>query len=204
MYKLSHFTETDMQKIKEIMLHYPFALISGTGTDGFPVATQLPVDTIHRGDELFLRGHLMKDTDHHLAFEKNNRVMAVFTGPQHYISASWYVKKKVASTWNYISIQAKGIIQFLDFSETIKILEEITDKYENKDSPASFSQLEKPYVLELANYVVGFEIKIEHLENVFKLSQNHSVETQKSIIAALEKDGSDNAMAIARLMKQRL
>lgn len=201
MYKLSYFTETDIRKVESIIKDYPFAIVLGLGADGFPVATQLPVEFLRRGEDMFLRGHLMKDTDHHLAFLKNNQVMAIFTGPHCYISASWYTKKNVASTWNYISVQAKGIIQFLDEPETIKILEEITNTYEGLDSPASFRQLEKTYVTEMAKFVIGFEIKIESLENVFKLSQNHSPETKRGIINALEILESENANAIAKFMK---
>lgn len=204
MYTHSHFTETDIHEVTGLIKNYPFAVVSGIGTDGFPVATQLPLEIICKGDKTYLRGHLMKDTDHHRAFEKNNQVMAIFTGPHCYISASWYEKKKVASTWNYVTVQAKGIIQFLDELETIQILEEITNKYEGLDSPASFRQLEKTYVTEMAKYVVGFEIEIVALENVFKLSQNHSTKTRINIINELEKDGQENANAIAGLMKLQM
>jgi len=204
MYKMKYFTETDLQKVDEFMREYPFATIIGAGMDGFPVATQLPLEIIRRSDTLYLRGHLMKGTDHHAAFEKNRNVMALFTGPDCYISASWYTKKNVASTWDYITVQAKGEIIFTDETETIKILQEITDRYETPESPAAYSKLDSDYVIAMAKFVVGFEIKVEVLENTFKLSQNHSKESRLGVIDALEKKGTDDTKTIARMIKERM
>lgn len=203
MYTFDYFTETDIRKIEEIIHTYPFAMLIGTAENGYPVATQIPLELISRENKSFLRGHIMKGTDHHLAFEKNAKVMAVFTGPQHYISASWYVKKNVGSTWNYVTIQASGILQFKDEGETRKILEEITNKYEDAESEAAFGKLSEKYIREMLKYVAGFEIQIEKLENVFKLSQNHSSETRTNIIQALEHLDTDHAKALAALMKVR-
>ncbi len=204
MYQFEYFTERDIQKVEEIIQNNPFAVVVGIASNGFPVATQLPLELIRRVNGIYLRGHMMKGASHHLALERNNKVMAIFTGPHHYISARWYNKKNVASTWNYVSIQASGNIHFTDEYETIKILEEITDMYEKADSPSSFSKLNETYISEMAKYVAGFEIKIEKMENVFKLSQNHPIDTRLGIINALEEKNSENATAIATLMKARL
>lgn len=204
MYKMKYFTETDMQKVDAFMNEYPFATIVGFGEDGYPVATQLPLEIIRRSDALYLRGHLMKNTDHHLAFEKNKKVMVMFTGPDCYISARWYVKKNVASTWDYISVQAKGEIIFTDDAETIKILQEITDRYEAPDSPAAYAQLPADYIEANAKFVVGFEVRVDSLENTFKLSQNHSKESRLGVIEALEKIGTDKTKTIAKMIKERL
>ena len=40
------------------------------------------------GDRLLLLGHMMKNTDHHRAFEKNNEALCVFSGAHTYLSAS--------------------------------------------------------------------------------------------------------------------
>ena len=203
MYKLPYFTEDDHSKVLAFMNEYPFAAVTGYGED-YPVATQLPLNIETRADKLLLTGHLMKNTDHHRAFEKNENVLVIFNGPHTYISASWYRKQDVASTWNYISVHAKGKIRFTNREGTYRAIQSITDKYEGKVSPAAFSCLSEEYVSGLLNAIVGFEIEVMSLDNVFKLSQNHHEETRISITEQLIKRGDENSLAIAKEMRKRM
>ena len=203
MYKLKYFTEEDNEKVISFMKENSFALITGMG-DEYPVATQVPLDIKIENDKIFLTGHIMKNTDHHKAFLKNENVLVIFNGPHCHVSASWYSNPNVASTWNYMSVHAKGKIRFGDEAQTKKIVEGLTNKYEKPDSPAAFSKLSNEYVDRLVKAIIAFTIEVETLDNVFKLSQNHDEETRQSIIEHLRKNGSDNEKAIAEEMEQRL
>lgn len=203
MYKLKYFTEEDNEKVIAFMEENSFALITGMG-DEYPVATQVPLDIKIENDKIFLTGHIMKNTDHHKAFLKNENVLAIFSGPHCHVSASWYPNPVQASTWNYMTVHAKGKIRFGDEAQTKKIVEGLTNKYEKPDSPAAFSKLSNEYVDRLVKAIIAFTIKVETLDNVFKLSQNHDEETRQSIIEHLRKNGSDNEKAIAEEMEQRL
>ena len=203
MYKLKYFTEEDNEKVIAFMEENSFALITGMN-DGYPVATQVPLDIKIENDKIFLTGHMMKNTDHHKAFLKNENVLAIFSGPHCHVSASWYPNPVQASTWNYMSVHAKGKIRFGDEAQTKKIVEGLTNKYEKPDSPAAFSKLSNEYVDRLVKAIIAFTIEVETLDNVFKLSQNHDEETRQSIIEHLRKNGSDNEKAIAEEMEQRL
>ena len=203
MYKLKYFTEEDNEKVIAFMEENSFALITGMG-DEYPVATQVPLDIKIENDKIFLTGHIMKNTDHHKAFLKNENVLVIFNGPHCYVSASWYPNPVQASTWNYMSVHAKGKIRFGDEAQTKKIVEGLTNKYEKPDSPAAFSKLSNEYVDRLVKAIIAFTIEVETLDNVFKLSQNHDEETRQSIIEHLRKNGSDNEKAIAEEMEQRL
>ena len=117
MYKLPYFTEEDPEKVLAFMKEYPFAVVTGNGNE-YPVASHLPVNIeIRESGKIFLTGHLMKNTDHHKAFEQHENVLVIFNGPHTYISASWYATPAVASTWNYITVHAKGKIKFTDEKE---------------------------------------------------------------------------------------
>src|SRR5580765_3644164 len=132
MYKLSHFTETNQDAVIAFMKENSFAIITGTG-EAYPVATQVPL-FIHINEEgkIFLTGHIMRKTDHHIAFEKNSTVLVLFTGPHTYVSASWYTSPQTASTWNYMTAHAKGKISLLGETATYKAIKNITEKYEGK------------------------------------------------------------------------
>lgn len=204
MYKLPYFTEEDHEKVIAFMKENSFAVVTGLG-DEYPVATQLPLNIeIREGDKIFLTGHLMKNTDHHKVFEKNKNVLVVFNGPHCYVSASWYGTPAVASTWNYISVHAKGKIKFTDDAGTYKAINAITNKYEGTQTEAAFNNLPAEYVQRLVKAIIGFEIEVTHLDNVFKLSQNHEEETRKNIAMELLKRDDDDSKAIAKEILSRL
>ncbi|MEO9021319.1 MAG: FMN-binding negative transcriptional regulator [Ginsengibacter sp.] len=202
MYKLPYFTETDEEKVFDFMQKNPFAFIIGT-CNNLPVSTHVPLEIKKENGKIVFTGHIMKATDHYHAFSKNENVLVIFTGPHCYVSASWYVKKKVASTWNYMDVQAKGKLKFKDHASTKKIVEEITNEYEGPESEAAFNKLPKEYVERLSKAIIGFNIEVESVENVFKLSQNHSKETRKQIIENLRKTNSYFAGEIANEMALR-
>lgn len=202
MYKLPYFTEENEEVVFDFMNNNSFAIIAGY--DGsFPVATHVPLDIKKVGEQIILTGHMMKNTDHHKAFLQNKNVLVIFNGPHCYVSASWYSKKEVASTWNYIDVHAKGKIIFTDEDGTKKIIESITDKYETRESEAAFNKLSKDYVDRLVKAIIGFTIEISSIENVFKLSQNHDAITRESIIGILKTRSDEGSHAIAKEMEKR-
>ena len=204
MYKLPYFTEEDQDKVIAFMKENAFAVVTGFG-DEYPVASHLPLAVeIKEDGKMFLSGHLMKNTDHHKAFEKNENVLVVFNGPHTYVSASWYAKQDVASTWNYITVHAKGKIKFTDEAGTYKAIKALTNKYEGTDTPASFDKLPQEYVERLIKAIIGFEIEVVSFDNVFKLSQNHGTETKKSIVEHLYKKGDEHSSEIAREVDKRI
>ncbi|MEP7277451.1 MAG: FMN-binding negative transcriptional regulator [Bacteroidota bacterium] len=203
MYNLPYFKEKDIAVVKQFMSANPFALLTGCDHHQQPVATQVPLLLEERAEKLFLLGHVQRKTDHCLAFEQNPRALAVFTGPHSYVSASLYKNKQTASTWNYISVHASGVLTFLDDTALLDILTRTTALFENdKHSPALVEKMPEEYINRMMKAIVAFELEITHLDNVFKLSQNRDQETYQIITAALQTQGGP-AAAIAGEMRQR-
>src|SRR5258706_6851683 len=148
MYDLPYFKETDAEVVKQFIREHPFTLLAGSDKENKPVVTQVPVFIDEKADRLFLTGHIMRNTDHHKAFLYNPNVLAVFTSPHTYVSATWYNDPVQASTWNYISVHAKGIIRFGDEAALISILKRLTLHYENNNTNSStvFDNLPEEYV----------------------------------------------------------
>ena len=201
MYNLPYFKEADRQKLIDFMKENYFAVL--TGFDGeYPVATQIPLEVEIDGTDILLKGHMMKASDHCKAFEKYPDVLVIFPGPHTYVSASWYSKPGIASTWNYMTVQAKGRIIFGDEKDTYEAVKKITEKHEG-ESKAKFSSLPADYVSQMVKAIVSFEILVASIENVFKLSQNRDTESKANIITELMKKGTDNAVAIAKAMREK-
>ena len=203
MYKIPYFTEPDKEQIIAFMKENSFAMVTGIG-ENYPVATQLPLEIEEKDGKLFLKGHLMKKTDHHLAFEKNNNVLVLFTGPHCYVSASWYNNPKSASTWNYMTVHARGKIIFTDEDGTYEAVKSVTNKYEGTETKAAFYNMPKEYIKPLLKAIVGFCIEVETVENVFKLSQNKTIEEKQNIIDHLTKRNEKDDLMIAKEIEKRL
>jgi transcriptional regulator len=168
------------------------------------VATQVPVFIDEKDGKLFLTGHIMRNTDHHKAFEQNSNVLAVFTGPHTYVSATWYDDPHQASTWNYISVHAKGTIRFGNYDDLVAILRRLTLHYENNNTGSTtvFDNLSSEYKEPLMKAIVAFEVEISLIDNVFKLSQNRDEKSFHNIIGKLQEQRSDGQF-IADEMKKR-
>ncbi|MDB4289933.1 FMN-binding negative transcriptional regulator [Flavobacteriaceae bacterium] len=204
MYNLPHFKEHDEQVIKGFIAKYPFAFLTGCDSESKPIVTQVPVFIEEIEGRKVLRGHLMKNTDHHTAFMYNKNVLAVFTGKHTYVSGSWYSNPNSASTWNYMSVQIKGVIQFLEEKELEEVLRMTSLHFENQNSksPTVFDNLPTGYKQSAMKFITAFEIEITDIETVFKLSQNIDAKSYQNIIKKLKAQDEDGRV-IATEMEKR-
>jgi len=204
MYHFSYFKEHNKERLWEFMEMYPFVFLTGSFLSGAQVATQIPVLIEERNGELILQGHIMRNTDHHKAFIDNSHVLAVFSGPHCYVSASWYKNPQIGSTWNYMSIHINGLIRFMSDKELVDFMRKFTLKFEqgNTDSATIYDNLPNTFLHSMMPGIVGFEIKADTINTVFKLSQNRDLDSYTNIITQLEAQGG-NAAVIAREMNIR-
>ena len=205
MYDLPYFKEQDEQVIKEFIDEHPFALLTGCDSDNKPVATQVPVFIEENGGRKILRGHIMRNTDHHKAFLHNEHVLVVFTGPHTYVSGTWYSNPHTASTWNYMSVHVNGIIKFLDKAALVDVLRMTTLHFENHNhqSATIFDNLPSEYTQKLMKAIVAFEIEVMEMDAVFKLSQNRDAESYQNIIEKLKEQGQDGRDIAEEMEKRR-
>ena len=203
MYNLPYFKEGDQEVVLEFMRKHPFVFLTGVNEENKPVATQVPVFIDEKEGKLFLTGHIMRNNDHHKAFEKNPNVLAVFTSPHVYVSATWYDDPRQASTWNYMSVHAKGSIRFGNKEDLIAILKRLTLHYENNNTASTtvFDNLPSQYTEPLLKAIVAFEVEVVSIDNVFKLSQNRNEKSFQNIMDKLNEQGSDGKFIAAEMKK---
>ena len=205
MYNLTYFKEKEKQTLVKFMEDNRFAFMTGSFLSGIQVATQIPVLLEERNGELYLQGHIMRNTDHHKAFVENPNALLVFTGPNCYVSASWYSNPQVGSTWNYMSVHVGGQVTFMANEELIQFMRKLTLKMEkgNKQSLTFIDNLPEQYVDKMMSAIVGFEIRAEKMENVFKLSQNRDEKSYLNIISKLEEQGGSSALIAEEMIKRK-
>ncbi len=204
MYDLPYHKERNEKTIKEFIDQHPFAFLTGCDSENNPVATQIPLFIEEKNGKKTVRGHLMKNTDHHKAFLHNNNVLVVFTGHHTYVSGTWYSNPYQPSTWNYMSVHVKGIIRFLDDAALIDALRMISLHFENHNhqSETIFDNLPQERTQKLIKAIVAFEIEVKEMDTVFKLSQDRDEKSYENIIKRLREQG-ESGQAIAAEMEKR-
>ncbi len=165
-------------------------------------ATHIPL-FIEKSDEnqLILSGHISKLNPQSENFAENGKVLAIFSGAHSYVSSSWYDYEEVP-TWNYLAVHLEGKIEILNEEQKLLHLENLTNKYEkNSENPISTKSLSEK-TMRQSNGIIAFNIIVENIDAVKKLSQNKSEHNKKSIISHLEKIDNEGAKCIASEMKK--
>ena len=201
MYIPHAYRNTDLLEIEDFIRHNSFAILVNQIDDN-PWASHIPLEL--RKDingKTTLVGHLAKANAQSQAFEKNNKVLAIFNGPHSYVSSSWYKEEEVP-TWNYIAVHVYGTVRIQENDELRRSLEELVDKYE-KDSefPISVSNLSKKTMRQIHG-IIGIEIRIDRIEAAYKLSQGRE-EDHGRIIKELESRENNGSRAVALEMKKK-
>jgi transcriptional regulator len=95
-------------------------------------------------------------------------------------------------------------LKFLDEQALIDVLRKTTLHFENynKESSTFFDNLSEEYTSRLMKAIVAFEVEVEEINNVFKLSQNRDKKSYHNIIEKLEEQDFDSK-TIAEEMKKR-
>jgi transcriptional regulator len=196
------FAQTDQEPLFAAIADYSFALlVSGAGES--LVASHLPLllesNTSQHGT---LVGHMARANPQWQA-AAGQPVLAIFSGPHAYISPTWYVAERTVPTWNYVAVHAYGRLEVIDDeAETLALLHRTVAQYEAKQ-PQPWRLAEQPadFIAGLAKQIVAFQIPLERLEGKWKLNQNHPPERRERVMAALAKQGGEDATEIARLMR---
>jgi transcriptional regulator len=206
MYSLPQYKEKDHEKVIAFMKEHPFVSLVGVDGSGRIEFTQLPVMVKERDGEVVIQGHIAKKLDHEKAIRENPEVLAVFTGPHSYISGKWYIGNlQQASTWNYISVHARGKVRWMSDQELVDLLREFTLYFENNDRSSNtiYDNLPEEYIQRIIKGIVGFEFVVTELENVFKLSQTRDKASYMTIIEKLSSQ-DEAGKYIAEKMRENI
>lgn len=154
-----------------------------------------------------LQGHVARVNPILRDLENNIEVLAVFHGPDTYITPSWYATKKetgkVVPTWNYAVVHAYGYVRVVDDVSWLRAhLEALTAKNESSFSePWAVSDAPHEYTEKLIGNIVGFEMVISRLSGKWKVSQNQPQQNQASVTAGLKATGLQDSSAMAVLVE---
>jgi transcriptional regulator len=176
-----------------------------TGPDGYPLATLLPV--VWDGDRLVL--HMARANPHWRAITEDadgTPALAVVTGPQAYVSPSWYASKaehgRVVPTWNYSAVHVTGRVRrHHDPAWVLDAVTRLTTLNESRRAePWAVDDAPTTYVEKQLRAIVGLELTIEKVEAKAKLSQNRDDADFSGVVTGLRSEGSGREHEVADRM----
>lgn len=201
MYIPAGYLNENEQEVTEFLQQNSFGILINQ-VDGKPWATHIPLelDTNEKGQKV-LYGHLSKENQQWKNFASDNKVLAIFSGPHAYISSSWYDHENVP-TWNYIAVHVYGSIKIIEGEKMLSSLKKLVDKYETgSENPVRIEDLSTKTMRQTRG-IVAFEIEIEDIQAVKKMSQNRDAKNYQNIISELEKTEKQESIAVAAIMSK--
>lgn len=186
MHPAKAFHVEDRETLLAFVREHSFVTIAAA-VGGRPFTAQAPVVVRELG-EVALDFHLSRANALAPHLVQGFRAVALATGPHAYVSPDWYGTDDQVPTWNYISVEAEGLVAPLSDDETLSLLDDLSAQEEarllpkkpwtrDKMTPARFEGLIRG--------IVGCRMTVERLEGTFKLGQNKSAAERAGVVAAL-------------------
>jgi transcriptional regulator len=205
MYLPKHFEPPGAAALVALMREHPLATLVVTTPEG-TTADLIPFEFApDEGEHGMLRGHVARANP--LWRKAGAAVLAVFHGPQTYITPGWYASKrehgKVVPTWNYTMVQARGTLRATEDAAWLReLVGRLTTRHEaGLTAPWAVSDAPDDYVQQMLRAIVGIEIPLTSLLGKWKVSQNRSEADRLGVVTGLTGAAHENAAAMAALIK---
>jgi len=205
MYEPAPFRVADEVELIAFLRAHPLGLVILAGSEG-PSADLIPfvIDGRHR-----LRAHFARHNPLRETFSTPQDVLAVFLGPEAYVSPSWYPSKaehgRVVPTWNYAMVQVRGRAVLREEPEWIAAqIADLTSAQEaHRPHPWAATDAPPTFIEAQIRAIVGLEFEIAEIRGKYKLSQNRSAADRDGVVAGLSAEDILTAQATAAFMKRR-
>jgi transcriptional regulator len=129
-------------------------------------------------------------------------VLVVFSGPQGYVTPSWYASKaethRVVPTWNYVTVQAKGRARLIDDPAfTRDVVARLTAAHETtRPAPWSIDDAPEAFIAGQLRGIVGLEIEIVAIEGKWKVSQHRTTTDRAGVAVGFAEAGAADMAAL--------
>jgi transcriptional regulator len=217
--------ETRTPVLHQLIRSQPFASLITFGKSGLfashiPMLLEVRKEDEVREDEQaaalgLLKGHLSRANAQWKDFAPDVEALAIFSGPQHYITPTWYEEKqatgKVVPTWNYVVVHAYGSLKIIEDAAWLRAhVESLTNIHEaglheaTRTEPWKVSDAPASYIDSMLKGIVGLEFRINRLEGKWKLSQNRSESDRRGVAEGLDALDTSSSQSMKQLILDTL
>ena len=216
MYLPSHFAEKRPEVLQALMRAHPLATIVAMTADGL-VANHIPLmyfpepgtgASAAAGAPLLgrLQGHVARANPLWRETDTSVEVLAIFQGPQAYISPAWYPGKrehgKVVPTWNYAVVHARGTLRIIDDPAWVHgLVTRLTQEHEApRPEPWAVTDAPADYIAKTLQAIVGIELQVTRLLGKWKTSGNQPAANRQGAAQALAAGSTEAQREMAALV----
>jgi transcriptional regulator len=131
------------------------------------------------------------------------RAIVSCLGPDAYISPDWYGTPDQVPTWNYLAVEAEGMLRQLDEAELADLLDALSAAHEARLAPKppwTRAKMSPGRFAAMLKAIIGYELRIEALRGTRKLGQNKTSEERIGAAEGLARFDPD----MAALMRQEI
>ncbi|HXA35859.1 MAG TPA: FMN-binding negative transcriptional regulator [Steroidobacteraceae bacterium] len=206
-YLPTHFQENRTGALHALMRARPLATLITLCESGF-VANHIPVETLSEpAPHGLIRGHIARANPLWRDYRADSEALAIFHGPQVYVSPSFYPSKQqtgeVVPTWDYAVVHARGSLRFVHDAAWLRaFVARLTTLHEaSRQAPWKIDDAPPPYIEKMLSMIVGFEFSIASLTGKWKLSQNHSDANRHGVVAGLRAAEGEDSRTVADMLE---
>lgn len=206
MYVPRQFREERPEVLALAVRRIQFATLVTPGPDGLQVS-HVPMVLKEAEDGAWtLETHVARPNPHWKLAGTDAASVAVFQGPQAYVSPSWYATKrehgKVVPTWNYIAVHAHGRLEAVEGEAWLLAhLDDLTDANEaGRERPWAVADAPGDFVHGLVRAIVGLRLRVERRDGAWKMIQHRSEGDRAGTIGGLEAE--PHGRAVAEVMRE--
>ncbi|NEE01730.1 FMN-binding negative transcriptional regulator [Phytoactinopolyspora halotolerans] len=187
-----HYQAGAPSRISRLIRENPFGLIVSANGDGVPLATHVPMlrsptpagppsdDVPLEGSRII--GHMARVNPQWKSFTDGGQVLAVFSGPDGYVSPTVYQVTPAAPTWNYAAVHITGPVRLIeDADDALRTIMATIDVTEAHTPTAWDPSGSMDYIERILPGIAAFEITAERVDSQFKLSQEKPAEIQHRV-----------------------
>lgn len=206
MYCPAHFAESRPEMLHALVRAHPLATLvtmgeAGLNADHVPLILETAAD-----GSAILRGHVARANPMWTTLQTGIGALAIFHGPEAYITPSWYPTKhehgKAVPTWNYAIVHARGPLRIVQDADWLRRqVESLTQRQESAFAdPWAVNDAPADYVEKMLAAIVGIELSVTSLEGKWKASQNQPESNRCGAAQGLQALGTDDARRMAQLI----
>jgi transcriptional regulator len=201
-----YFAEQRPEVLARAIRDIQFAVLV-TAVDGAYQVSHLPTVLKHAEGAFTLEAHVARANEHWKMLGSKPASLAVFQGPQTYVSPSWYETKrqhgKVVPTWNYVVVHAHGPLEIVE--DRVWLLAHLGDLVSANESgrerPWAISDAPADFIAGMTRSIVGLRLPVDRLEGKWKMIQNRSQADRLGTQAGLSASPDPNDQAVAAVMQ---
>ena len=196
----------DESTMHDFVRAHPLATLVTSSAFGLNIS-HIPM-LLDAGTTSLLRGHVARPNEHWKAIGDGIEAVAIFHGPQAYVTPQWYPSKlkhgKAVPTWNYAVAHVHGHIRTITDAAWLHAHVSALSAEHEKTFAHQWQVTDAPadFIDKMLTGIVGLEMTITKIEGKWKLNQNRDAHDRAGVVAGMAARDDANSAAVHQLMKK--